>query len=113
MPRQDGTGPRGRGPVTGWGLGLCERDPDTDAYPVTGVGRGGIPRGGRRGRCFGGGGGQGRHGPRSLTGFPGTGRLPADDLDALRSRASLLEEQLQALKERLVALEGEAVEEKE
>ena len=28
MPNRDGTGPDGRGPLTGRGLGLCRRDAD-------------------------------------------------------------------------------------
>lgn len=70
MPGFDGTGPKGQGPRTGGGRGFCspERgaspsgDPHwnyrTRNYPYTsyfGVGRGGLPRGGGRGRAFGGG----------------------------------------------------------
>jgi hypothetical protein len=78
MPGFDRTGPRGRGPLTGWGRGWCipasqapateERDEipaavpqeaeQTAAYrpqagPVYGVGRGGFPRGCGRGFCGG------------------------------------------------------------
>jgi len=49
MPNRDGTGPEGKGPRTGRGLGNC---PKTE---VKGTGRGpcgnGIPRGGGRGRA--------------------------------------------------------------
>ena len=58
MPRYDRTGPMGAGPRTGWGLGRC------GAYAAgglralggvfRGVGQGGFPSGGGRGRCFGG-----------------------------------------------------------
>ena len=60
----DGTGPMGQGPMTGRGMGYCAPGaPQTDVeQPVFGVGgvgygvgRGGLPRGGGRGRCFGGG----------------------------------------------------------
>jgi len=55
MPGFDGTGPRGQGPRTGGGWGRCAPLPD-EPYVVRGVGRGGLPWGGGRGRCWGGGG---------------------------------------------------------
>jgi len=66
MPGGDRTGPMGWGPMTGRAAGYCA------GYPVPGylnpipgrgwfgVGRGGFPRGGGRGRTFGGGFGFGR-----------------------------------------------------
>lgn len=87
MPRFDGTGPLGRGPMTGRGFGNCRttyqptRQPITSSTenqtdttenipvyqppvqgqaPVYGLGRGGIPCGGGRG--FGNGGRGGRRG---------------------------------------------------
>jgi len=66
MPLGDRTGPLGLGPMTGRAAGFCA------GYPVPGylnpipgrgwfgVGRGGFPRGGERGRTFGGGFGFGR-----------------------------------------------------
>jgi hypothetical protein len=58
MPRGDGTGPAGFGPMTGRGVGYCA------GYPVPGFANPGVPRGGRgRGRDWGRGVGQGR-GPR-------------------------------------------------
>lgn len=107
MPGFDGTGPGGQGPATGWGRGVC--DPEPGPRTAFGVGRGGMPRGGGRGRCFGGGRSQGRRRQRaqkSWIGSPGSGRAPTDELDALRAHASLLEEQLQAIREQLSALEG-------
>ncbi len=76
MPGFDGTGPRGEGPMTGWGRGYCVRPVNQPAagqeqaaanaqnfqQPVYGVGRGGLPRGGGQGRAFGG--GRGRFAPR-------------------------------------------------
>jgi hypothetical protein len=62
MPEMDGTGPRGTGPRTGWGLGRCRPQPDQpddpenetpDDDPPTalfwrrGGGRGGLGRWGR------------------------------------------------------------------
>ncbi|MFC1800113.1 DUF5320 domain-containing protein [Candidatus Eisenbacteria bacterium] len=65
MPGFDGTGPAGLGSKTGGGFGYCS--PGADPRPVGsprgmvyGVGRGGIPRGGGRGRAFGGGRGRRR-----------------------------------------------------
>ena len=79
MPGFDGTGPMGMGPRTGGGRGFCPpgigtapyggnfygANPYYGGYPYGGnpygygvgfgVGRGGFPRGGGRGRAFGGG----------------------------------------------------------
>jgi hypothetical protein len=75
MPGFDGSGPRGQGPMTGRGMGYCnpadatqtgaadpragyapaQQRPVYGNAPVYGVGRGGMPRGGGMGRCFGGG----------------------------------------------------------
>ena len=52
MPNFDGTGPMGRGPMTGRCRGFCVI-PIRKAEPVFGVGRGGIPWGCGRGRTFG------------------------------------------------------------
>lgn len=53
--------------MTGWGMGYCARpvnqpnqnqaaaEPQNVQAPIYGVGRGGLPRGGGRGRAFGGG----------------------------------------------------------
>ncbi len=40
MPAQDGTGPEGRGPLTGRGLGPCRREPGFRRGLGRGVGRG-------------------------------------------------------------------------
>jgi len=106
MPGFDRAGPTGQGP-TGRGRGRCGSETRTPAaYPVIGMGRAGVPRGEGRGRCFGGGqGGRHRRGPQPWTGAPGPGRA---QLDVLRSQAARLEEQLQAIKERLSLVQGEA-----
>lgn len=66
MPRNDGTGPRGEGPMTGGGFGTCATDDPARIEEarggLLGLGRGGAPRHqGRwaagRGRFFGGRGG--------------------------------------------------------
>ncbi|MDD2422503.1 MAG: DUF5320 domain-containing protein [Heliobacteriaceae bacterium] len=55
MPRFDGTGPQGEGKMTGRGRGLCRQLVDGVKSMVgSGLGQGGRPRGGGRGRCFGG-----------------------------------------------------------
>ena len=56
MPRNDGTGPLGGGPRTGWGRGRCGRSAD-EAGAVEGFRRG--EGAGRHGRRWGGGGGRG------------------------------------------------------
>ncbi len=57
MPGQDQTGPMGQGPRTGGGFGRCNPNyaSAADGTPLMGVGRGGRPMGGGRGRCWGGG----------------------------------------------------------
>ncbi|MBW2029797.1 MAG: DUF5320 domain-containing protein [Deltaproteobacteria bacterium] len=63
MPAFDGTGPLGRGPMTGWGRGYCvTAEPMYSPYPgwppgyfIPGYGRGfgrGFGRGWGRGRGF-------------------------------------------------------------
>lgn len=65
MPRGDGTGPEGKGPMTGRGVGACGGD---DVAGFEGAGRGrGLRRRFRRG---GGRGGRGRRG-RGLFGWGG------------------------------------------
>ena len=68
MPGFDRTGPMGQGPMTGGGRSFCAmpcrahgpsgdgvRAPRPFESPIFGVGRGGLPWGGSRGRAFGGG----------------------------------------------------------
>jgi hypothetical protein len=54
MPGLDHTGPMGKGAMTGRGQGDCRDTADAQADQVFGVGRGGRPWGGGRGRVFGG-----------------------------------------------------------
>ena len=56
MPRQDGSGPEGRGPLTGGGRGACVAEAAT--LPGYGLGRR-LGLGRRHGRGFGQGRGQG------------------------------------------------------
>ena len=77
MPRQDGTGPQGQGPATGWGRGPC--------------GQGLRGRGGRygRGRSFG-------------WNMPITGRQISKD-----EELDLLKDEKEALKKEIEAIEKE------
>ncbi len=124
MPGGDRTGPWGLGPMTGRGAGFCA------GYPVPGylnphggrgwygVGRGGFPRGGGRGRAFGGGRGWGWR-----AGFPGylpyapayPGYMPyapayrepsaEEEKKFLQEELASLEEELGAIRERISELE--------
>ncbi|KNY29467.1 DUF5320 domain-containing protein [Pseudobacteroides cellulosolvens] len=99
MPRGDGTGPMGIGPMTGRGAGNCVGYASVgSANRGVGFGRGiGSGRGFRRMFC--------------LTGMPGwarTGYSPAmpgaqaiDEKTALKNQEDFLEKQLQQVKERL------------
>lgn len=52
MPRGDGTGPTGRGPMTGKGMGYCIKENETGESSYIGGGTmGGIRRWFGRGRC--------------------------------------------------------------
>lgn len=87
MPRRDGTGPRGEGPLTGWGQGPCYDDGGY-AYDRRGRRRAfGPGRGFRRGYGRGYGWGFG----------PGFVEMPYDD----RSDRELLEEERDLLQRRL------------
>ncbi len=60
MPNRDGTGPMGQGPRSGGRRGACagkENNANTEngGNTVFGIGKGGRPRGGGKGNCFGGG----------------------------------------------------------
>jgi len=91
MPRFDGTGPWGMGPGTGWGLGPCG----------TGMG---WRRGGGRGRGFGG---------RRFWGYPYGGYpyqpqiTKKEEKEILEDEVADLEEELKAIKARLVELKGQ------
>jgi len=117
MPGHDGTGPMGQGPRTGGGFGWCPPVGDPRMFPpVYGVGRGGIPWGGGRGRNWGGGRGfgWGYSAPyaQSFPGWyyraqaPGTGQ--ADEASFLKDRIQDLEDELKSVKERLQEVETPA-----
>jgi hypothetical protein len=93
MPGFDGTGPQGQGAGTGGRRGPCfaGKESAAKATDLRGVGRGYAPRGGGRGRAFGG----GRR--------PGFGnQVPAEDsAQALKDRAAALERELEEVRRRI------------
>ncbi len=112
MPRGDRTGPEGMGPMTGRGAGFCAGY-DVPGYANPAPGRGfGPGMGGGRGR---GGGRFGRRNRFFATGLPRWARfqgVPAasewseqDEATALKSQASWLTQQLEAIQKRLSELE--------
>lgn len=94
MPGRDGTGPLGSGQMTGGGFGNCGAGFAESI--IRGVGRGGFPNGWGRGRCFGG----GRSGAFAIRRLADT-----DEKQALEKRASALENELAAVRERLSSFE--------
>ena len=109
MPRGDKSGPEGRGPMTGRGLGHCAGNDrpgcQVDAVPAeSGFGRG-FGRGIGRARGFGRGWGRG-YGHGFGRGFGGQGRgseFPAEPetTTALAAEVARLKDQLRALEERM------------
>ena len=100
MPGRDQTGPRGEGPMTGWGAGDCAGQPADGGAYAPGWGR----RMGRRSR---------RHlwGPRRGGGGPWSGPAyePAtadQEIGYLERESGWLQAQLNAVLERLDALKG-------
>jgi hypothetical protein len=104
MPRGNGTGPAGMGPMTGRGAGYCARFAAPGfANPAMGCGIG-FGRGYRR--MF------------HMTGLPGWARYgnpygyaeqgdPGDEKEALSGQAAYLEKQLQRVRDRLNELDRE------
>jgi hypothetical protein len=103
MPGQDRMGPRGQGPRTGWGAGLCGGQADRGPG-FAGRGWGG---GGGRGRGMGQGRGRGsgRGWGRGLGRWFGGGDVGSaplsDDPEALRAESSRLKAELEAVEDRL------------
>jgi len=95
MPRFDGTGPSGLGPGTGWGLGPC------------GAGRA-LRRGFGPGFGYGRGLGLRRFLNRPSWGYPSASALSKqEEIELLSGEAKALEEELQAIRERLTELKGQ------
>ena len=124
MPRGDGTGPAGMGPMTGRAAGYCGGYPVPGyANPIPGAGAG-------FGRGFGRGGGRGWRNQYYATGLTGWQRAaypypayapavpygapvpPAitgqQEVDLLKGQAEYLEKSLEEIRKRLGELESEA-----
>ncbi len=93
MPRRDGTGPMGMGPLTGKGTGNCA------GYASNQF----TNRAYRCGRIA----GRGFRGRACCTGT--FGRQELDERTDLKNQASFLEKQLQSIKERLKGLDDMSV----
>jgi len=102
MPGFDRTGPLGAGSRTGWGRGQCGQPAGTRRFPwsglLRGIGRGGQPWGGGRGRCFGAGGWRFPFG-RSAS------ATPTEEAEALKAEIAATKEEIAAMEARLGELE--------
>jgi len=108
MAGGDGTGPSGRGPMTGKGMGYCV------GYASPGYGRGmgrgaglGYRGGGGYGRGFGFGAGRGGRGPERFSLMRPRPMTLQEERDYLRSEEQFLNEGLRDIKSRLSKLESE------
>jgi len=110
MPRGDGTGPMGMGPITGRGAGFCA------GYAVPGCmnampGRGGMGFGRRHGRGSGMGLGWRYGRNQTYQGAPPVVQpapySPVDELSMLREQAKNLGETLQSINGRISELEAD------
>ncbi len=134
MPRGDGTGPAGMGPMTGRGAGYCA------GFNRPGYANPGVTGGGGFGRGRGAGGGRGRRNWFQRTGMPGYARAaqgmpaygnpgagaaaqaspanaqqpagyaqpsPEDELQALRQQSEALQQQLEQVNQRISQLEDQ------
>jgi hypothetical protein len=116
MPRGNGTGPMGMGPMTGRGAGYCAGNTTPGYASGFGFGAGrGFGSGFGAGRGFGSGFGAGR-GYRNrffATGVPGWAATAApaavDEKAFLKNQSDFLENQLQQIKKRITEL-GESAE---
>ena len=100
MPRGDGTGPNGMGPMTGRGMGYCA------GYTAPGYMSGGFGRGRGGGRGF----RRMQNTPApqmwAQNAYPAEAAYPAvDEKEALQNQAENLEKQLGVIRDRLNALE--------
>ncbi|HLA28820.1 MAG TPA: DUF5320 domain-containing protein [Syntrophales bacterium] len=108
MPGFDGNGPTGMGPRTGGAFGSCPPGAGTTAgTSLRGIGRGGLPWGGGRGRLWGVSRGKGF--PGFCRGFFGRQRMTPQDEEAIfANRVSVLERELAATREQLATLKKDA-----
>jgi hypothetical protein len=120
MPRGNGTGPAGMGPITGRGAGYCAGNTVADGDSGAGgremgMGRRGAGLGMRRGP---GGRHRGRRNPFFATGMSGGQCVPGgvsaiddeQELDFLKEQAHHLEETLEGLRQRIDALQPKEAE---
>ena len=115
MPRGDGTGPRGMGPMTGRAAGFCSGSANPGYFNPLSGGRLGL--GMRRGWTqFSAGRGWCRwnYGPMNPGGVgygfyasPGQGSSPAVEKQALKNQAEFLKSELELIKKRLEDIESE------
>ena len=93
MPGRDGTGPQGAGPGTGGRRGPCFNGtgPAHRLGDLAGAGQGYAPRGGGKGRAFGGG---------PVPGF-GNQAQAEESAQALTDRAADLERELEEVRSRM------------
>jgi hypothetical protein len=113
MPRGDGSGPIGMGPMTGRGAGFCAGFPSPGYMnPGVGFGRGGFGRGFGRGYGMGFGRGWGFRRKFNYTGMPGWAQYgynapEVNEKEFLSKQVELFETQLHQLKKRLSTLNEE------
>ncbi len=125
MPRGDGTGPAGLGPMTGRAAGYCAGYPAPGYMnPTPGRGFWGGGRGG-----FGRGGGRGRRNWYYATGLPGWARAaqglpgypynpwgpeitPQQEADMLKEQTKVMQEEINSINQRIKELESAAKAEK-
>jgi len=113
MPRGDGTGPMGQGPMTGRGAGYCAGF-DRPGYASQAPGRGfGMGWSGGRGRGWGGGWRRGGRFyapnlPRTFSYVPPVSAYDEEsEVKFLRAEAARMKDALGEIEKRLVELEGE------
>ena len=98
MPREDGTGPNGQGPMTGRGTGWCAGY-QAPGYANQGAGYGrGMGLGRGRSWC------QGVAPIVQLPAYPQS-VSPVDEKRAIQEQAEILEEELKLMRDRLAELE--------
>jgi hypothetical protein len=121
MPRGNGTGPAGMGPMTGRAAGFCAGYPVPGFMnPVGGQGYWGWGRGGGRGRGFGRGFGWARAGygwpawggvvnPYAYSGAPLAPTITAEqELAGLKQQAEYFQDALDEINKRMEQLEAES-----
>ena len=118
MPRGDGTGPNGLGPMTGRAAGYCAGySVPGYANPISGRGRGfgfgrGLGRGRGRGRGFGSGFGRQGAGYPYAYGNPYNAvpyapeMTPQQETDMLKGQAKAMQDEITAINERIKELES-------